>query len=83
MPVTTQDEHERDRQERHYHAAMARLTEARGHLNLAQAHALAAKDCPKGCGCSGCVSTRAEVEHQRMIKAIRAKAAPRANGRAA
>lgn len=61
-----------DKQERNYHRAMANLTKARGYLNLAQAHALAAKDCPRGCGCSGCESTQRDARAAREAKERRA-----------
>lgn len=50
-----------DPQERAYWAGMARLASERGFLNLSQAYALAALDCPEKCGCPGCLQTKAEV----------------------
>ena len=52
--------------------AMAGFTAERGYLNLSQAHELAAKDCPRGCACRGCESTRREREAEKAAKATRA-----------
>lgn len=57
--------------------AMARLAMERGYLNLAQTYELAAKDCPRWCGCKGCTSTRAEATEQRAAKAKRVALARR------
>lgn len=51
-----------------FNVVMARLTEERGYLNLSQAHALAARDCPRGCPCQGCEATRAEAEVSRAMR---------------
>lgn len=64
-----------DAEERRYHLAMASLMADRGYTNLAESHLLHVRDCPRGCGCAGCVSTRAEAEERRKVKALRRRAA--------
>ena len=66
-----------DAHERRYHVAMARMCVDRGFLNLAESHLVSAKDCPRGCGCSGCESTARDREEEKARKAAvmkRAKA---------
>lgn len=58
-------------------ASMAKLTASRGYLNLSQAHALAAQDCPRGCDCLGCRRTRADADEARGARQKRASKARR------
>lgn len=57
-------------QERRYHIAMGNLCADRGFLNLAQSHLVAARDCPKGCGCFGCEAARRDKEDERKRRAV-------------
>jgi len=75
MPTPTQDE-----QDRRFNAAMSRVCKERGYLNLAQAHALAAKDCPRGCRCDGCAEVKRDSAERRERRemARTARKGPRA-----
>ena len=68
-----------DADERRYAVHMADLCVDRGYLNLAQAYVVMARDCPKGCGCEGCLSTAADVressERRRRTNGARRAAA--------
>lgn len=61
----------KDADERRYATSMARMCSERGHLNLAQAYALAAQDCPQDCPCTSCSDIREEREAERRRKAKR------------
>jgi len=76
LPVT-------DAEEREYHRKMEEMTRKRGYLNLAQAHALAATDCPLGCGCWGCVQTKESNAERIAMRDAKRKAAAIAREEAA
>lgn len=54
-----------DADERRYHLAMADFCTERGFRELARSHLIQAEDCPAGCGCATCRTTR----HARRVVA--------------
>ncbi len=65
-----------DSNERAYHRGMEKLTRERGFSNLATSHAFAVKDCPAGCACAGCYSTRKEYAEAKERRAKRLRLEP-------